>query len=154
MSGFAAINSLATTVATPAKKCGRKSDSSPSGSARDLDLRREALGIKFADTRREDDVGQSLFGQLDEIAVEVAGIAVEILMRRELGRVDEDTDDDALRARPRLCNKREMPRVQRAHGRHKSDAGAFAAPVRHRGTEARDSGDDSGRFHARESRGH
>jgi hypothetical protein len=67
-------------------------------------------------------------------------------MRCELGRIDEDRDDDALRMALAFADQRDMALVQRTHGRHQRDLVAIGMPAgdgfAHRGDrlEDRDSG--------------
>ena len=98
MSGSHWINSLATTVATPAKKCGRKASSRPTlGRALGHDAGGEAFRIHGFDRRRPDQIGLEL-RKRGEIGGKGARIGAEVLVRRELGRIDEDRDDDAVGA--------------------------------------------------------
>ena len=62
------------------------------------------------------------------IARIVARILLEVARRVELDRVDEDRDHDRVGAPPRIAHQREMPVVQRAHGRHQGD-GATRTPL-------------------------
>ena len=61
-----------------------------------------------------------------------ARIGGEILVRAELGRIDEDRGDDMVRAPPRLGDQRHMAGVERAHRRHEGDRAAAAREARRR----------------------
>ncbi len=54
------------------------------------------------------------------VPVQVARILGKILLRAELGRVDENGDDHLVTFLPRLADQGEMPLVQVAHGRHET----------------------------------
>ena len=56
------------------------------------------------------------------IAGFVARVAFEVLVRRELARIDEQAGDDETAALLRRADQREVPLVQRAHGRNQADA--------------------------------
>jgi hypothetical protein len=60
-----------------------------------------------------------------------ARVAREILVRAELGRVDEDARDDPPADPPALRHKGEMALVQRPHGRHQDDPLAGTPPIGH-----------------------
>ena len=72
--------------------------------------------VDLVDRRVEDDVG-ALLGQRGEVGVPGARVAVEVLAGAELGRVDEDRDDDGGRALAGGADQRPVALVQRAHGR-------------------------------------
>ena len=59
-------------------------------------------------------------------------IAVEVLVRAELQRIDEDRRDDAVGAAPRLRDQRHVAGVERAHRRHQRDV----SPARANATSA------------------
>jgi len=60
---------------------------------------RLAAGVDLVDGGGEHEVGAGLFGELD-VFREGAGVAVQVLMRAELQRVDEDGDGDEAAAGP------------------------------------------------------
>jgi hypothetical protein len=70
--------------------------------------------------RDEDEIDAGC-GELEKVAGFVARVALEILLRTELGRIDEDRGDDAFRTALGDGNQRQMPGVQRAHGGHQRD---------------------------------
>jgi hypothetical protein len=78
--------------------------------------RRRKIGVHLLDGWGEDDGGPRRLG-LGHVAVEVAGVAGEVLGGVELQRIDEDGDGDdvALVGRPR--HQRTVPGVQSTHGR-------------------------------------
>ena len=61
-----------------------------------------------------------------------ARIGGEILVRAELGGVDEDRGDDVARAPPRLRDQRHVAGVERAHRRHQRHRAAVRAQRRDR----------------------
>ncbi len=77
--------------------------------------------------RRPDQIGAEGAQLLDILGL-VARIAGEVLVRTELGRVDEDADHDTLAGVESALDQRQMPAVQGAHGRHQSDPIAGRAP--------------------------
>ena len=64
------------------------------------EAQRKAGRIHFIDRRRPDQIDRGP-SERGEVAVEAAGIARKILMRRKLRGIDEDRDDDAPRSPPR-----------------------------------------------------
>jgi hypothetical protein len=54
--------------------------------------------------------------QLLKVGIQGAGIGVEILVRRELGGIDEDADHDRLGAAPRFAHQRQMAFMQGTQG--------------------------------------
>jgi len=58
-------------------------------------------------------------GEGGAVGLEVAGVAVEILVGAKLLWVDEDRHDDAVGPPPGFVHQRHVPVVKRAHGRHK-----------------------------------
>ena len=89
---------------------------------------RESGGIHLLDRGEEHRVGAGR-DELGAIVVEGARVLLEILMRRELRRVDEDRDDHPLRMALALCDQRDMALVQRAHGRHQRHLLAGGMPA-------------------------
>ena len=85
-----------------------------------IDRGREIRRIHRGDVRRVDEIDAGL-AQLHDVVVEGARIAVEILVRTELQRVDEDGGDDGRVLRARAFDQRQMPRVQCAHRRNQSE---------------------------------
>ncbi|KEO91079.1 hypothetical protein EH32_01770 [Erythrobacter litoralis] len=84
---------------------------------------RETGGIHRLDARRPE--------QRDPFCLEhrrilgkLAGIGVEVLVRAELGGIDEDRGDDMVAMFARPADQREMPFVQRTHGRHQAHRSA------------------------------
>ena len=64
-----------------------------------------------------------------DVAVRRARVQRVVLVRAELGRVDEDAGHDVVGVLAREVHQREMAGMQVAHGRHEADAQALAAPV-------------------------
>src|SRR4026207_1350393 len=105
------MKSLATAVATPAKKCGRKRSSSPAfagpETATPAGARRgEAFRIHFERRRSIDEMRTSLL-ELAPVAGFIAGISAEILVRAELPRIDEDRDHDSIGEAKALTHPRD-----------------------------------------------
>ncbi len=115
-------------VATPAKKWGRKSDSSPSAGPAISMRVAKPIRIEFAQRRREYEVRRPAGCKPGTIRVQVSGIAVEIFVRGKLRRIDENADDDPFRAVSCVCHQREMARMERPHGGNKGDPLAGAPP--------------------------
>src|SRR5262249_24605180 len=92
----------------------------------DLDRAFTAVRIDLSDGRVEHDVDR-FFLQKAAVALEVARIALQILARAELRRIDEYRDDHAVAALFRFAHETEVSFVQRAHRRHERDAPAGAA---------------------------
>ncbi len=63
-----------------------------------------------------------LTGELFKIGVQGARIGVEVLIRRELGRIDEDADHDQVRMLFGFPHQREMAPMERPQGGHHADA--------------------------------
>src|SRR5207249_10002599 len=88
----------------------------------------EAGRIYFLDRGNEDCV--DAFGlEQPEIALFVARVALEVLAGAELGRVDEDGDDDMIVVRVRSTDEGEVALVQIAHGRDEADVTGHAASL-------------------------
>ena len=87
------------------------------GGACRFDANGEAFRIHDVGCRRPDEIGAG-FGQRRDVRLESSRVTAEVLGRRELGRVDEDGDDDPVGAAARLFDKGKVAAVQRAHGRH------------------------------------
>ena len=66
--------------------------------------------------------------ELREVAGLVARIALEIFLRAELGGIDEDRGDDARRVALGDGDQRQMPGMERAHGRHQRNGLAGLPP--------------------------
>ena len=64
--------------------------------------------------------------------LEIAGIPAKILVRPELGGVDEDAQDDHVGLSARQLDQRYVPLVEKPHCRHQADAFA-RAPQSERG---------------------
>jgi hypothetical protein len=91
------------------------------GQALDLDPGAVPRRVDLLGRRGEDDVTAGA-PELRDVALEVAGVAVEVLVRPELRRVHEDADDHSIGGDPRLPHEREVPLVKRPHRRHERDA--------------------------------
>jgi len=63
-------------------------------------------------------------GERRDVLFQTARIASEILVRRELCRIDENRNDDAAGASARLFNQSQMTGVQRAHRWNQGNARA------------------------------
>ncbi len=107
------------------------------------DTRGEAVRIHHLQVRRPDQVDAGL-GQRGKILAQVARIAREVLVRRELRGIDEDRHHDALGAPARQPHQRNMAVMQGAHGWNQGDGGAAAAQV----ADGAAQGGNAGRQHA------
>ena len=85
----------------------------------DLDPGLEAGRVDLVRLRREEDV-DSRVGRDRRVALLVAGIRVEVCILVELGRVDEQAQDDQVALRARCLDQREMAAMERAHRRHEA----------------------------------
>ena len=84
---------------------------------------RRAAGVHLGRRGREDQV-RPLAGADGQVLVQGPGVAVEILVRPELERVDEDRDDHAAPRPGQRARRAQQPRVavvQGAHGRRQHD---------------------------------
>ena len=96
----------------------------------DGDRRRGRRGRSRPAAGREDQVDAGRRSS-SRSALERAGVAVEVLGRAELQRVDEDRHRDARRpACPRDRISSAWPVVQRAHGHHQRDRAGHRRPAR------------------------
>ena len=84
--------------------------------------------------RQEEQVAAG-FVEHPGVALRLPGVAVEILAGPELRRVDEDRDDHERAAPAGDLDEREVPRVERSHGRHETDLHPVAAQLAHRHLE-------------------
>ena len=119
-SGCTTWKSLATIVRTPSKWPGRCAPSKSSVIPRTVTVVRSGSGIHGPSVGREDDRGAPVRDQ-PHVPLEVARIAVEILVRPELRRVDEHGHDHDVGALPRQVDEREVPLVEGAHRRDERD---------------------------------
>ena len=112
MSGCTRLNNFETTVATPAKCPGLSSPSRISGKARYFNAHTcdRSKRINGFDLGREQQVAAAGM-QAGLILRQRARVAGEVLARAKLGRIDENTGDDAIRMRARDGNKGKVPIV-------------------------------------------
>ncbi len=96
----------------------------------------DAVRIHVHDRWQEQHVAAGRF-EARRIRIGCARIAREVLIRTELGRVDEDAGDDDIGVRARLCDQRMMARVQIAHRRHQADAPLAAEQIADQGVQCR-----------------
>ncbi len=82
--------------------------------------------IDFLHGRSEQKINPLLLQQLG-ITGKVAGVVQVVLIRSELGGVDENGGDSNIVLTSSPANERQVTFVQRAHGRHKADALACRA---------------------------
>ena len=127
MSGSTMLNSLATTVATPRKWPGRVAPHRP----RDNDLLDDVDAVirrvhASVDFRVKNDVGARLPAQR-LVALEIARVCRQVLVRPELGGIDEEADHDDVAVRARQSGSGRVSLVQISHGRHQPDAPALPA---------------------------
>ena len=129
-------SSLATTVATPSKWPGRASPSQRSLTPDTLTVVAKPVGI---DVRRRSAATAGRSPPARSIAASVCllpRIAVEILVRPELQRIDEDRGGDPVGRACASSISADVPGVERAHGRHQRERfpparnSASARPIR------------------------
>ena len=106
----------------------------------DVDRGGRSRRIHFLHCRREQEV-TTCPGQKFRVPSLLPRIGSKVLMGGELGRVDEDTGDDPVRALSGLPNQRQMPCVQGTHGRHKADGESLPSPGAQGFTQCRDAAD-------------
>ncbi len=80
--------------------------------------------------------------ELAEVAGFVARIAREVLVRGELAGIDEDRDERALGQLASAAHQRQVPGVQRPHGRNERDLVAVVAPLGDDAAQIGDAADD------------
>ena len=124
------LNSLSTTVATPRKWPGRDGAAQDILQLLDLDVGAVARRINALGLWMKNHI--DFFGstQLD-IMGEGTRIALEILMRPELGRVDEHGNHHKAGFKAGRADQAHVSRVQRAHGGHQADCLPGAARRSH-----------------------
>ena len=71
----------------------------------------------------EDDIDAALLGQV-AVLLQITRVFLEILTLAELGRVDEDRENQDVAPRAALLEQREMSPVQEAHGRYERNGPA------------------------------
>lgn len=82
--------------------------------------------------RHEEQVHTRLFAE-GGVALGVSRVAVEVLARTELQRIDENADHKLIAERAGEVHQRGVPGVQEAHGRHEADPTALAAQAGEQG---------------------
>src|SRR5437763_10163197 len=85
-------------------------------------FRREPVRIYFPLFGKENHVCESLRRDFGAVQFEIPGIALKILRRSELSRIDENSYHHPLAAICRFGDEREMGSMQSAHGGNQSDA--------------------------------
>ena len=88
-----------------------------------------AVGVDGRGRRGVDDVG-SRFGREFDVGVHRPRIAIEVLARPELGRIDEDARDHGTTQRAGEADQREMAFVERTHGGNEYSTFDGGEPVR------------------------
>src|SRR5439155_24593118 len=86
----------------------------------DVDPRLVAPRIQLFGARDEQDVDAGVLRDAC-VALLIARVAGEVLVRSELGGIDEDARDDGVAFTTRRLQQRDVPRVQRAHRRDEAD---------------------------------
>ncbi len=98
---------------------------------------REPGRIHEGRRRREDEL--NAFGaEVREITGQVPRVALEVFVRSELRRVDEDADDHPLALVAGLTDESEVALVQRAHGGHEAERSGDGRSPGPQGREALD----------------
>ena len=137
-SGPTMFSSLVTTVATPSKWADaavlaleRLRD------AADVHRGGEAGRVHLGELRREEQVGAGL-GRQGAVAALVARVGRQVARLVELGRVDEERDDDLVARGARATDEAQMAVVQRAHGRDEADDALGASRLAQGGAQLGD----------------
>ncbi len=104
-----------------------------------------SAGVHLVHRRHEEEIHAARLG-LRRVAGNVARIAIEVLPRSELERIDEDAHHHALGASARLVDEPKVSFVKKAHGGHERHAIAGLPARRDRLTER---GDPLDRAHPR-----
>ena len=110
------------------------------GSALRHDARGETGWVHGFDRRRPNEIGLEC-SQRGDVGVEGSRIGREVLVWRELRRINEDRNDDTVGAALRQAHQRQMTGVQRAHGRHERNLVVPAVPARERAPKHRQTTD-------------
>ena len=105
---------------------GAERAAKPAGQLRNMDGRQPGFRIHLPDVRREDQRRAGLFEQ-GEVGGFVARIGGEILVRPELGWVDEDGRNDGVATRSSRVDEADMAGVQRPHCRREANGKSFCA---------------------------
>ena len=111
--------------------------------AGDLDRGGGAVGVDLGDVGGEDEVDARLAGQA-QVALLVARVAVEVLVRAELGRVDEEAHHDDVALGAGGAQQRDVALVEEAHRRDEADRAAFAPGRGQGGAQLIDPAHDAG----------
>ena len=98
----------------------------PAGGAVDADRRRKALRVHLAAAGANTAPAPASSGKRD-VGRLLARIAVQVLVRTELCRVDEHADDHVLAARGARAHQRQVAVVEGAHGRHQRHSAPMCA---------------------------
>jgi hypothetical protein len=98
-------------------------------------------GIHFGD-RRGEHHGAAGAGQKLGVAGLLTRIGAQILVGRELGRVDEDAGHDPVRAASGLGDQGQVTIVQGAHGGNQTDRQTLLSPVPDNGAQFAHGADD------------
>ncbi len=96
--------------------------------ALDADRRGETRRIHVLSLGQPQQVATRLLQHLGVLLL-LPRVAVEVLVRPELQRIDENGGDNPIRAAPRFLDQGDVPGMQRAHGRNERQALA-AGPQR------------------------
>ena len=120
-SGRTMPSSFATTVSIPSKWPGRDRPSKSDATGPPVTLVCVAPSGYISSTVGANTKSTPRPSSSVEVAVEVARVLVEVLVRAELQRVHEDRDDDRVGELARPLDEGEVPVVQGAQGRHERD---------------------------------
>jgi hypothetical protein len=81
--------------------------------------------------------------QIGEVGRQASRIRLKVLMRRELGRINEYRDDDAIGATLRGSDQSEVSGMKCAHGRHQRGRASLAPKILNRALERRQGTNDA-----------
>ena len=99
-----------------------------------LGLSGHTVGVDIADIGRIENL-HPLTEQLFLVGGQCARVGVEVFICTELKRIDENTDDNYVAKRTCFAHQVQVPLVQIAHGRYKSDVLSGMASVAKSGLE-------------------
>ncbi len=134
------LNSLATTVATPAKWVGRDAPSMVAASSVTEHRGQRRGGIHLAYVGGEHHVEADGLGQ-GQVVFDVARVLVQVLAGRELQWVHEDGQHGHVALRPHLTHQGGVTLVEVPHGREEPDGATVGAYRVELGTGLGDGGE-------------
>src|SRR5262249_20770393 len=108
----------------------------PPAELRDLDPGLKSAGVELLPRGDEEDVHTRFFSQ-PRVALLVARVGRDVLVRGKLGRIDEEACNDPVVVLPRRAEERQVPLVEGPHRRDQADLSSVGLRA-----EVRDRADD------------